>query len=70
MPSRNKEVTNERTDRRHPPSRKASLSINVAVRPMTDEEARQFDSALDFLLTETIRQRIGREREKHGTIIA
>lgn len=63
-------IKNARTGSRRPPLRKAPLSISVAVRPMTDQEARQFEAAVDLLLADTIRQHLGRVREEHETTIS
>ena len=70
MKLRKPHIKNARTGKRRPPLRKASLSISVAVRPMTDPEARQFEAAVDLLLAETVRQHIGRVREEHETTIS
>jgi hypothetical protein len=64
MSKRKERNKSERTGKRQPPLGRASLPITVAVRSMTEEESRQFDSALDFLLAETIRQRQGHSGER------
>jgi hypothetical protein len=63
MKASNREIKSARTSKRRPPLRKASSPITVAVRSMTEEETRQFDSALEFLLSETVRQHLGRTGE-------
>ncbi len=63
-------IKDARTGSRRPPLRKAPLSISVAVRLMTDQEARQFEAAVDLLLAETIRQYLCRTRKDHETPIS
>ncbi len=63
-------IKNARTGNLRPLLRKASLPISIAVRPMTNQEARQFEAAVDLLLAETVRQHLGRMREKHETTIS
>ena len=65
MGNQNRKHKNERTSKRQPPMRKTPLRITVAVRSMTAEEDRQFDSALQLLLAETIRQHLGRTGNTH-----
>lgn len=51
------------------PSRKDArrrLSLTVAVRQPTPQEGRQFDAALNLLLTELLRQRIDLGRDGVG----
>ena len=63
MGKRKERSKSVRTGKRQPSLRRASLPITVAVQSMTEEESRQFDSALDFLLAKTIRQHLGRSGE-------
>jgi hypothetical protein len=64
MSKRKERNKSERTSKCQPPLRRASLPITVAVRSMTEEENRHFDSALDLFLAESVRQHLGHSGER------
>ncbi len=55
--------TRSRDEQPKPQVRGRSLRMTVATRPMTREEQRRFDAALDLLLTEMVRQEISRAKD-------
>lgn len=52
--------TRSRNEPPHPQTRGRSLRMTVATRPLTLEEQRRFEGALDLLLAELVRREIAR----------
>lgn len=66
MPEKEKADSAGAAAARLTPRRKTMPALSLSLRPQTPQEQKRFGAAMELLITELVRQQLGRQGESHG----